>query len=320
MSLSDLAYSQAISQGNSLRQETREHNESIRQNNQMLVQAWNTQKARDDSKSQEDKLLVGAKDSYTGFEAVGHFAQGYNRVKTTGLVGAFKEDAQAISDKLSSLKNTVSTKATQLGQKISAPLTTKVQATPTEPEFTATAPSNIQPKASVQATENITDDIGGKVNTATGKATSSVVDAGETLSGKITQGLETAGKVGKIAGVVGGGIAITQGIKDLADGTFSKESTTEKVASGLKDVGGLLDVASVFLPVLAPLGAITSVAGATIDTVDTIDKDKKQKSGDSELEQKQLAQNRQGIQEVGQVQTTSGRIQSQATYGGSSAF
>jgi len=38
------------------------------------------------------------------------------------------------------------------------------------------------------------------------------------------------------------------------------------------------------------------------------------------LEQKQLAQNRQGIQEVGQVQTTSGRIQSQATYGGSSAF
>jgi len=312
MSLSDLAYSQAISQGNSLRQETREHNESIRQNNQMLVQAWNTQKARDDSKSQEDKLLVGAKDSYTGFEAVGHFAQGYNRVKTTGLVGAFKEDAGAISDKLSSLKNTVSTKATQLGQKISAPLTTKVQATPTEPEFTATAPSNIQPKASVQATENITDNVASK--------TSSAVDEGETLSGKITQGLETAGKVGKIAGVVGGGIAITQGIKDLADGTFSKESTTEKVASGLKDVGGLLDVASVFLPVLAPLGAITSVAGATIDTVDTIDKDKKQKSGDSELEQKQLAQNRQGIQEVGQVQTTSGRIQSQATYGGSSAF
>jgi len=312
MSLSDLAYSQAISQGNSLRQETREHNESIRQNNQMLVQAWNTQKARDDSKSQEDKLLVGAKDSYTGFEAVGHFAQGYNRVKTTGLVGAFKEDAGAISDKLSSLKNTVSTKATQLGQKISAPLTTKVQATPTEPEFTATAPSNIQPKASVQATENITDKVASK--------TSSAVEEGETLSGKITQGLETAGKVGKIAGVVGGGIAITQGIKDLADGTFSKESTTEKVASGLKDVGGLLDVASVFLPVLAPLGAITSVAGATIDTVDTIDKDKKQKSGDSELEQKQLAQNRQGIQEVGQVQTTSGRIQSQATYGGSSAF
>jgi len=312
MSLSDLAYSQAISQGNSLRQETREHNESIRQNNQMLVQAWNTQKARDDSKSQEDKLLVGAKDSYTGFEAVGHFAQGYNRVKTTGLVGAFKEDAGAISDKLSSLKNTVSTKATQLGQKISAPLTTKVQATPTEPEFTATAPSNIQPKASVQATENITDNVASK--------TSSVVDEGETLSGKITQGLETAGKVGKIAGVVGGGIAITQGIKDLADGTFSKESTTEKVASGLKDVGGLLDVASVFLPVLAPLGAITSVAGATIDTVDTLDKDKKQKRDDSDLEQKQLAQNRQGIQEVGQVQTTSGRIQSQATYGGSSAF
>jgi len=156
MSLSDLAYSQAISQGNSLRRETREHNESIRQNNQMLVQAWNTQKARDDSKSQEDKLLVGAKDSYTGFEAVGHFAQGYNRVAKSGVVGAFKEDAQAISDRLSSLKNTVSQKATQLGQKVSAPLTSKV-AVSTEPEYTATAPSNIQPKASVQATENITD-------------------------------------------------------------------------------------------------------------------------------------------------------------------
>tara|TARA_R110001632_G_scaffold202615_2_gene325769 strand:- start:8347 stop:9279 length:933 start_codon:yes stop_codon:yes gene_type:complete len=310
MSLSDLAYSQAISQGNSLRQETREHNESIRQNNQMLVQAWNTQKARDDSKSQEDKLLVGAKDSYTGFEAVGHFAQGYNRVKNTGLVGAFKEDAQAISDKLSSIKNTVSQKATQLGQKISAPLTSKVAVS--TPEFTATAPSNIQPKASVQATENITDKVASK--------TSSAVDEGETLTGKISKGIETAGKVGKIAGVIGGGIAITQGIKDLADGTFKKESTTEKVASGLKDVGGLLDVASVFLPVLAPLGAITSVAGATIDTVDTIDKDKKQKSDDSNLENKQLAENRSGIQEVGQIQTTSGRIQPQTTYGGSSAF
>ena len=286
MSLSDLAYSQAISQGNSLRRNVTEHNESIRQNNQMLVQAWNTQKARDDSKSQEDKLLVGAKDSYTGFEAVGHFAQGYNRVAKSGVVGAFKEDAQAISDRLSSLKNTVS-------QKISPP-------------------SNIQPKASVQPTENITDNIASK--------TSSAVDEGETLTGKISQGIETAGKVGKIAGVIGGGIAITQGIKDLADGTFKKESTTEKVASGLKDVGGLLDVASVFLPVLAPLGAITSVAGATIDTVDTIDKDKKQKSDDSNLENKQLAENRSGIQEVGQIQTTSGRIQPQTTYGGSSAF
>ena len=286
MSLSDLAYSQAISQGNSLRRNVTEHNESIRQNNQMLVQAWNTQKARDDSKSQEDKLLVGAKDSYTGFEAVGHFAQGYNRVAKSGVVGAFKEDAQAISDRLSSLKNTVS-------QKISPP-------------------SNIQPKASVQPTENITDNIASK--------TSSAVDEGETLTGKISQGIETAGKVGKIAGVIGGGIAITQGIKDLADGTFKKESTTEKWASGLKDVGGLLDVASVFLPVLAPVAAITSVAGATIDTVDTIDKDKKQKSDDSNLEQKQLAQNRSGIESVGQVQTTTGRIQPQTTYGGSSAF
>ena len=260
MSLSDLAYSQAISQGNSLRRNVTEHNESIRQNNQMLVQAWNSQKARDDSKGQEDKLMIGAKDSYTGFEAVGHFAQGYNRVAKSGVVGAFKEDAQAISDRLSSLKNTVS-------QKI-------------------TPPSNIQPKAPVQATENITDNIASK--------TSSAVDEGETLTGKISQGIETAGKVGKIAGVIGGGIAITQGIKDLADGTFKKESTTEKWASGLKDVGGVLDVASVFLPVLAPVAAITSVAGATIDTVDTIDKDKKQKSDDSNLEQKQLAQNRSG--------------------------
>ena len=312
MSLSDLAYSQAISQGNSLRRNVTEHNESIRQNNQMLVQAWNTQKARDDSKSQEDKLLVGAKDSYTGFEAVGHFAQGYNRVAKSGVVGAFKEDAQAISDRLSSLKNTVSAKATQLGQKVSAPLTSKVQATPTEPEYTATAPSNIQPKASVQATENITDNVASK--------TSSAVDEGETLTGKITKGIETAGKVGKVAGVIGGGIAITQGIKDLADGTFKKESTSEKWASGLKDVGGLLDVASVFLPVLAPLGAITSIAGSTIDTVDTIDKDKKQKSDDTNLENTQLSQNRSGIEKVGQVQSTTGRIQSAASYGGSSAF
>ena len=55
-------------------------------------------------------------------------------------------------------------------------------------------------------------------------------------------------------------------------------------------------------------------------TRDTIDKDKKQKSDDSNLENTQLAQNRSGIEKVGQVQSTTGRIQSQASYGGSSAF
>ena len=319
MSLSDLAYSQAISQGNSIRRDVREHNESIRQNNQMLIQEWNNQKARDDAKSQQDKFLVGAKDSYTGLEAVGHFAQGYNRVAKSGVVGAFKEDAQVISDKLSGLKNTISSKATQLGQKVSAPLTSKVQAVPTEPEFKPTTPTNIQPKASVQATENITDNISNKVNTAT-KTLSPTDELASTLTQKVSKGVEVAGKVGKVAGVIGGGIAITEGIKDIADGTFKKESTSEKWASGLKDVGGVLDVASVFLPVLAPLGAVTSIAGSTIDTVNTIEKDKKQKSVDSDLEQKQLAENRGGIEKMGQVQTTTGRIQSQATYGGSSAF
>ncbi len=47
MSAGDLNYSSAISEGNSLSKSVREHNESIRQNNQLLVQAWNqTKKCR----------------------------------------------------------------------------------------------------------------------------------------------------------------------------------------------------------------------------------------------------------------------------------
>ena len=51
MSAGDLNYSSAISEGNTLSRSVGEHNESIRQNNQLLVQAWNQQKNTDAKKS-----------------------------------------------------------------------------------------------------------------------------------------------------------------------------------------------------------------------------------------------------------------------------
>lgn len=299
MSAGDLNYSSAISEGNSLSKSVREHNESIRQNNQLLVQAWNQQKNTDAKNLQQDKDIKGVEDAYGSFTAMGTIAQGYQRVNQLGLGGALRQDigniqnrAQQIADSVRGGLNKIRG-GDQSSQAISnagsKPVDTETGTVSTSEPNSQSEPNSmtVDPeKTSGSVDLDAVDDI---KNSIKGSAT-------EEISGKIVKGLKTAGKVGQVAGVIGGGVQLVEGVKDLADGNFAKMDGAHKTASILGDAGGLLDIASVFLPVLAPIGAITSVASAVADTINTIDDDKSKQNTDASSEQNQLNQNRANVE------------------------
>tara|TARA_Y100001972_G_C7640767_1_gene321893 strand:+ start:240 stop:1226 length:987 start_codon:yes stop_codon:yes gene_type:complete len=300
MSAGDLNYSSAISEGNSLSKSVREHNESIRQNNQLLVQAWNQQKNVDDKNAQQDKDIKGVEDAYGSFTAIGTIAQGYQRVNQLGVGGAFREDigniqnrAQQIADSVRGGLNKIRG-GDQGGQAVSnagsKPVDTNTGTVSTSEPNSQSEPNSatVDPeKTSGSVDTDAVDDVKNSV-----KDTS----ATEEISGKIVKGLKTAGKVGQVAGVIGGGVQLVEGVKDLADGSFAKMDAAHKASSILGDAGGLLDIASVFLPVLAPIAAVTSVASAVSSTINTIDDDKSKQSKDASSEQNQLNQNRANIE------------------------
>jgi hypothetical protein len=284
MSAGDLNYSSAISEGNSLSKSVREHNESIRQNNQLLVQAWNQQKNTDAKNLQQDKDIKGVEDAYGSFTAMGTIAQGYQRVNQLGLGGALRQDigniqnrAQQIADSVRGGLNKIRG-GDQSSQAISnagsKPVDTETGTVSTSEPNSQSEPNSMSvdpEKTSGSVDLDAVDDI---KNSIKGSAT-------EEISGKIVKGLKTAGKVGQVAGVLAGGVQLVEGVKDVADGNFAKMDGAHKTASILGDAGGLLDIASVFLPVLAPIGAITSVASAVADTINTIDDDKSKQNTDA---------------------------------------
>ena len=224
MSAGDLNYSSAISEGNSLSKSVREHNESIRQNNQLLVQAWNQQKNTDAKNLQQDKDIKGVEDAYGSFTAMGTIAQGYQRVNQLGLGGALRQDigniqnrAQQIADSVRGGLNKIRG-GDQSSQAISnagsKPVDTETGTVSTSEPNSQSEPNSmtVDPeKTSGSVDLDAVDDI---KNSIKGSAT-------EEISGKIVKGLKTAGKVGQVAGVIGGGVQLVEGVKDVADGNFA---------------------------------------------------------------------------------------------------
>lgn len=300
MSAGDLNYATAISEGNSLSKSVGEHNESIRQNNQLLVQAWNQQRNTDAKNLEQDKDIKGVEDAYGSFTAMGTIAQGYQRVNQLGVSGALRQDigniqnrAQQIADSVRGGLNKIRG-GDQGGQAVSnagsKPVDTDTETISTSEPNSQSEPSStsVDPqKTSGSVDTDAVDDIKNSV-----KDTS----ATEEISGKIVKGLKTAGKVGQVAGVIGGGVQLVEGVKDAIDGNFAKMDAAHKTSSILGDIGGVLDIASVFLPVLAPIGAVTSVASAVTSTINTIDDDKSKQSTDASSEQNQLNENRANVE------------------------
>jgi hypothetical protein len=276
MSMGDMNYASAISEGNSLSRNVAEHNEGIRQNNQLLVQAWNTQKSRDASQTSKDKETKGVEDAYGGFTAVGTIAQGYQRVRQVGIGGAVSQDVARLKRGGQAVASALSSTPTPPKPNVDG-----IEVSGTESGGTA---DRVTTTAGAEEEGNVASKIGNTLSDT------------EQVSGKIMKGLKTAGTVGKIAGAGMGIVSAVSGIDDMADGNFAKMDTAHKVGDSLSTAGGLLDIASIFLPVLAPLGAVVSVAGAIDNTVNMIGDDKDKENQDANSEQNQVNSNKNNIE------------------------
>jgi hypothetical protein len=219
------------------------------------------------------------------------------------------------------------------------------QATPQAVQQTATdavakpgaEPSTAQPKPTDPAPTEVTTDPAPPASSGAASSTNSSeagnvatditkgdAPATEEVAGKIMKGVKIAGKVGKIAGVVGGAISLGTGINDIADGDFKKMDTAHKISSVWGDVSGALDIASVFIPVLAPLAAVSSIGSAIDSTVTSAVDDSNKVTSDQNTEKTQVNQNKSAIQSAPGFTTMSivANAQQDATksIAGSSAF
>jgi hypothetical protein len=284
MSIGDMNYASAISEGNSLSRSVAEHNEGIRQNNQLLIQQWNAQNRADQQKAEKDKDIKGVEDAYGGFTAMGTIAQGYQRVRQLGVGGAISEDVTNIKTNAQNIADTLRGGISKM--------TTKIPAQQVQAQAESEGSRSVSQSGTAETTAQPESTPSSDVE----KTATSVGDDSEDVASTISKGLKTAGKVTQVAGAIGGVVSAVDGISDMTDGKFARMDTAHKTGDALSTVGGLLDIASIFLPVLAPIGAVVSTAGAVTNTINTIQDDKKRENTDASSEQNQLNQNKQSIE------------------------
>lgn len=308
MSVSDMGYASAISEGNSLMRSVAEHNEGIRQNTQILTQQWNATLSRDADKKKEDQAVHGVEDAYGGMTALGTIGQGVSRIKQLGFGGALRADISNVKKQASSVYNYVkgtpsdtATQASQAGDASVAKPGEPASSTapePTEATEASSTPSANPAETSTEAsvTETATESTGADVGNVARNVSEETASSGEELASKLMKGVKTAGKVGKIAGVAGGALSLGTGIANIADGDFKKMDTAHKVSSIWGDLSGALDIASVFIPVLAPAAAAVSIGSAIDSTVTDLADDKNQENTDQGDKQNQLNSNNKSMQ------------------------
>tara|TARA_R110000737_G_scaffold56369_1_gene80651 strand:- start:516 stop:1592 length:1077 start_codon:yes stop_codon:yes gene_type:complete len=330
MSAEDMNYASAINEGSNMSRNVAEHNEGIRQNNQLLVQAWSGTIQNDKNQTKQDKYVHGGEDAYGAVTAVASIGDALSRVKKAGgFIKAVKADAQATADRFTKVTDYISKKVSgnpteeaKAGSnpvsKPNKPVDPEAQAAnpkpkatgepePTESVEPTTKPVTVEPAAAAKptTTEPTTTPVEEPTVEPTGtSSTKSIVSDvadkeasnSEELSGTILGGVKNAAKVGRFVGVAGGVMQLGMGIHDIADGSFSQEDGAHKFGSILGDIGGALDVASVFIPVLAPFAAVANVASAIDSTVNDIADDKAKTGTDQGTEKNQVNENKNNME------------------------
>ena len=344
-------YASAINEGSNMSRNVSEHNEGIRQNNQLLVQAWSGTIQNDKNQTKQDKYVHGGEDAYGAVTAVASIGDAISRVKKAGgFFSAVKADAQATADRFTKVTDYISKKVsgnpTEEAKAGSNPVSEpnkpvdpeaqaanpKPKATgepePTESVEPTTKPVSVEPAATAKpttteptvepaskptTTEPAVEPAAKPTTTPVEEPTVEPTDTSgtksivsdvakkegsnaEELSGTILGGVKNAAKVGRFVGVAGGVMQLGMGIHDIADGSFSQEDGAHKFGSILGDIGGALDVASVFIPVLAPFAAVANVASAVDSTVNDIADDKAKTGVDQGAEQNQVNENKQNME------------------------
>jgi uncharacterized cupredoxin-like copper-binding protein len=299
-----------VSVGNELSKNARDQNQFRIQQNAMLVEhAANVLSGDKQSRKDDTEFKVGM-DSYGAAEAIGGFAAQYNK----GLTQMATETADNFRTAGNKIANVVGRARPSLYEgaptKLAQPLTDAYQSS-----FLA---------ESRAAATGIADSGGSKAVSLTAQALLKPSDVGFTTAddvaktfakglsvGKTTfDGVAEAGSVsrfllnkvggitsdvglevgGKALGAVGGAISAGQDISNLIDtGHIFKqgESAFSEAGNIGSMVGSALDVASMAVPILAPLALATNVFSAVSSTIGQQQDDKNQIATDSKPPQDQ---------------------------------
>jgi hypothetical protein len=286
----------AISQGNALTRDAIEHNDAVKARNQEILSQVNREKNTLDGQERTEKLFHDVSDTYN---IGGALKTSYNTYQEAQKVGGFKNYIQGEGG-IGTLKKRFNTVSNFVSNKINPQENPAPQSTPLNdtannngtaadkpPATDSTAPPERPPPPKPSAEPAPAAKSGTAASTA-GEEAQSIASKAPKSSDELFQAARnTAGKAGDALGVVGMGMGVVAGgqalAEDIMDPTkFDQENTADKISNVASIAAGALDVASIFLPVLAPAAAIASataaVSGGVGEIEDIADKENKDAS------------------------------------------
>jgi hypothetical protein len=148
-------------------------------------------------------------------------------------------------------------------------------------------------------------------------AANEVSEEGNSVSKMVGGALETADKVGKGVAAVG---AITDIAEDIKDGKIAGDNTADRVSNVASIGAGVLDVASFFLPFLAPVAAATSAVAAVSGGIGEIEDISNKKTQDASQAKAAMGKTAAPISLTGAGLVASSAMDNTKTISGTTAF
>jgi hypothetical protein len=284
----------AISQGNALTRDAVEHNDAVKARNQEILSQVNREKNTLDGQERTEKLFHDVSDTYN---IGGALKTSYNTYAEAQKVGGFKNYIQGeggvgtLKKRLNTVSNFVQGKineaTTQAGKTVSEAATVNPQSTPLNDVANSNGTAAERPVEPAERPPAPAPKSGTAASTAGSEADSLASKMPKNTDELFQAARDTAGKAGDALGVVGMGMGVVAGGQALAEdimdpSKFDQENTADKISNVASIAAGALDVASIFLPVLAPAAAIASataaVSGGVGEIEDIADKENKDAS------------------------------------------
>lgn len=323
---------EAASQGSEIMRMAAEHNDAVRAKNQLIIQQLNAEQAGLDAQKKVDKILNDVKDVYGTSNAVKSAYQTYQSAQKAGGFVKYVQGEGGIGNvkrQVNSVGNFVNNKIYGTsGEPSTAPQEFEMKELGAKPADNVPRPNNLNDTANEQGTaadqpvkpadvEPGTAPKSGNAASKVGSAADEVGEEGNSVGKMVGGALETADKVGKGVAAVG---AITDIAEDIKDGKIAGDNTADKVSNVASIGAGVLDVASFFLPFLAPVAAVTSAVAAVSGGIGEIEDITNKKTQDASKAQAAMGKTAAPISLTGAGLVASSATDNTKTISGTTAF
>ena len=260
---------EAISQGNAMTNEAVQHNDQTRIRNQEVISNLNKETSDLEGQKRSDNLLHDVTDVYGVGNSIKSAYGTYAAAQKAGGLVKYAQGEGGLGNArkvFNSVGNNVKGKI--YGSDVADPAPTPLQDTGNKVGTAAEAPVEPADVPKVPAAKS-----GVKAPVPGEEIPKPPRSAGELFEAAG----ETAGRVGAGLGV----ISAIGGITTDIEGGFGKMNTADKTSNIASIAAGALDVAAIFLPVLAPVAAVVSAVSAVSGGVGEIEDISSQETTDA---------------------------------------